>query len=165
MDIAAFANLFKSYCENYRYRDTPESAPRPLHFLHFDMEDMTNALPGLKLPAFFLTTPEVDFGGPNADSLIESYESSFMVLLQLPGGNITKKGETLTKAKDIADQFIRRMMADCRSGILEGFHPEGIKSGPTSRTIDNLFGWTVSFNIEQGFDGEIQPEAWEDLSV
>jgi hypothetical protein len=166
MDIAAFANLFESYCDNYKYQDVPGGPVRGLHFLHYDMEEMTNALPVLKLPAFFLTTPEVDKGGSNNDGLIENYEASFMVLLQLPGKDITKKAIILDKAKKIADQFVRRMMYDSGSGIevLEGFNAPGIKEGPVNRTADYLYGWTVSFNLEQGFDGEIQPDVWKDLA-
>lgn len=132
--------------------------------MHYDMEDLLNSLRDIQLPALFLSTPEDDFGGENADSIHESYEASFMVLLQLPDNDINQKAEIINTAKDICDNIIRRMMYDCReTTILDGLNIQGIKAGVVSRTADALYGWTVSFNIIQGFDGAIRPWVWGDL--
>lgn len=165
MDIQAFANLFKGYCSNYLYKEFVDATARPLYFLHYDMEELTAVLREITLPAFFLSTPEVDFGGENEDSTHESYEGTFMVLLQLPSGDITKKGEVVQQAKTICDDFIRRMMYDVRAtDLMDGLNVSGIKAGVVGRTADNLYGWTVSFNIVQGFDGELKTNVWEDLN-
>lgn len=166
MNIAAFAALFQSYASSYRYKATPESEPKPLGFFHFDMEDVLSGLQTIALPALFLSTPEVDFGGTNADNITNNNEASFMVMLQLPGKDIKKKAQTIQAAKEICEQIIRRMQYDCAQGILalDGFQINGLKCGIVNRTVDNLFGWTVSFNTEEAFDGEIQPNLWEDLT-
>lgn len=166
MNIAAFANLFKSYCDKYLYRETPEAAPRAIRFMHYDMEDLTNALRDITLPALFLSTPEDDFGGENEDSVHESYEASFMVLFQLPDNDISRKAEIVDRAKEISDNIIRRMMYDARqTAVLDGLNIPGIKAGVVGRTADALYGWTVSFNVVQGFDGEIRTDVWEDLAL
>lgn len=164
MEIAAFVDLFKSYCENYLFKETPASAAKPIHFIHFDVENLTAALRDIQFPAFFLTTPEDDFGGDTIDNITESFEATFIVLLPLPNNDVSRKAEVIDVAKKIADQFIRRMLADNNSGVIQGLNIPGIKAGPISRTGDSLYGWEVSFNMVEDFDGEIQTEVWEDLN-
>lgn len=165
MNIAEFADLFKSYCTNYLYREVPAGPVIPISFSHYDLEDLTTVLRTVKPPAFFLSTPEDDFGGDNADTVSESFEASFMILMKLPNNDITKKGLVITAAKGICDDFIRRMMYDARNGtLLEGLNIPGIKAGVVARTGDSLYGWTVSFNVVQGFDGAIRTSVWEDLN-
>lgn len=164
MNIEAFADLFKNYCENFLYKKSEEDPGKPLHFIYYDMEDVFNDIRSMSFPAFFLSTPEDDFGGENADSIHESYEASFMVLLPLPNNNIKRKGEIISIAKNICDQFIRRMMYDSKTtSVIDGLNIPGIKAGIVSRTVDSLYGWTVSFNIIQGFNGQIDRSVWEDL--
>lgn len=173
MDIAAFSELFKLYAAKYKYRESAELQPKPLGFFHFDMEDLLVNLNTIKLPALFLSTPEVDFGGINADNITNSNEASFMVLLQLPNKDIRKKGVIIQKAKVICEDILRRLLFDQSRGVydqegrdlLEGFNINGPKCGVVNRTIDNLYGWSVSFNTEDGFDAEIRPDMWEDLAV
>ncbi|HEY0056270.1 MAG TPA: hypothetical protein VGB63_13015 [Pedobacter sp.] len=163
MGIAAFVDLFKSYCANYKYQETPQSAVKPIYFISLDVENLTASLKTIKFPALFLMTPESDFGGETIDSITESQESTFIILLPLPKNDISRKEEVQDAAKNIVDQFIRRILHDNNLGIIQGFNIGGVKTGPIERTADSLYGWEASFNVVEDFDGEIQTNVWDDL--
>ncbi|MBC8053738.1 MAG: hypothetical protein H7Y13_11805 [Sphingobacteriaceae bacterium] len=163
MEITAFVDLFKSYCANYQYKETPVSAAKPIYFVSLDVANLTAALKDIRFPALFLMTPESDFGGETIDNITESQESTYIILQPLPKNDISRKEEVQDSSKKIADEFIRRLLHDHNIGVIQGFNIAGIKSGPIERTADSLYGWEVSFNLVEDFDGEINTAVWGDL--
>jgi len=159
MDIEEFVNRFEFYAQqNKNLRHIPNDE-RNTAFLNFDFEDIHAALKnGLKFPCLFLQTPSFSKAG-ESDSKYEEVESAFMVLM--PKDNLSKAVIT-HQCKTIADQIYNRINTDAPT--LFGSQITKTDEGIIGPLTDGLFGWVVTFNLDQGYDAEVKATDWEDLS-
>jgi hypothetical protein len=162
MNIATLSSRFEYYAQNHKLiRHVPDDDTRRA-FLQIDVEAIAISVStGLQFPCLFLQTPEIEKDG-GIDSIAEHYEGSFVILKQCDNGQTAAfKMKLLYECKLIADQIYNRMLADTD----EFFESAQIKTSEGSfGPVQGLMGWGVNFGFEQAYDGEVNPDDWEDLS-
>lgn len=159
MDIEEFVNRFEFYAQQNKAISHNPNDDANTAFLNFDFENIQEALRnGLKFPCLFLQTPSFSKTGAS-DSKFEEIESAFMVLM--PKGDLGK-AQITHQCKTIADQIYNRINTDAPAFFESQITKtdEGI-IGPLS--TDALYGWVVTFMLDQSYDAEVKTEDWEDL--
>jgi hypothetical protein len=162
MNISTLTSRFEFYAQKHKLiKHVPGDDLTQRAFLQVDIQDITVSIStGLKFPCLFLQTPEVEKDG-GIDCIAEHYEGSFVVLMVCENGATAAfKMDLLYQCKQICDQIFNRMIADTD----EYFEGARIKTSEGSfGPVQNLIGWGVNFGFEQAYDGELNPEDWEDL--
>ena len=132
-------------------------------FLQVDVQDVQVSIKnGIKFPCLLLQTPEVEKDG-GIDNITEHYEGSFVVLQQCDVNQTAAfKMNLLYECKLICDQIFNRMIVDSD----EYFEGAQIKTseGSFGPIAGGVYGWGVNFGFEQGYNGELNPDDWEDLA-
>lgn len=162
MNIAELGNRFEFYAINIKEIKHDPTAQKKA-FLLCDVQDVQVSIKnGLKFPCLLMQTPEVEKEG-DTDSIIEHFEGSFVVLdAYSPRGTAAEKLAVYNDCKAIADKIYKRMIKDSD----EYFEGALVRTseGSFGPVAGELLGWGVNFGFEQGFDGETDPDDWEDLS-
>ena len=128
-------------------------------FFHLELEKIQEATTsGISFPALFLQTPEVDKSGAS-DNLSENYNFTFVLIVK---GN-QDRALIADFTKKLSDKIFNRVLLDVAEEIIPGIIT-GTSEGFFGPVSDGLYGWGVSFGITDAYNGEVDPNDWEDLS-
>lgn len=160
MDIDVLVNRFEYYATNLLEISHIALDKKECAFFHIDLEEIQRAVTnGIKFPALYLQTPEVSKSG-SYDSESESFDFTFVIVLK-KGRN--EKSTIFNQAKKLTDKIYNRIKADVTLGEIPGTI-EGANEGAFGPITDLLYGWAVSIAISDGYDAEVNPKDWRDLS-
>lgn len=159
MKIKELISRFEFYAQNHKLIKHDPSNSRDKAFELFDMEGLVASnRTGLKYPALFLKTPEVQKDG-DPDNLVEGYDTSFFVVLPVALNDILGKADAYDRCKSICDDIYSRILQD---DFFDGLEV-GTSEGEIGPVADNCYGWGMTFTIQNGFDAEVKQDSWEDL--
>jgi hypothetical protein len=163
MDISTISDRFEFYAINHKSIKHNPLVKKDTAFLLVDIQDVSVSVKtGLKFPCMFLQTPEVEKDG-DMDSIYEHYEGSFAILKILDAGlTAAAKMHLFRDCKEIADEIYNRMLLDS-DDYFEGAQIKTAE-GAFGPIAGNVAGWGVNFGFQQGYDGEVNADKWEDLS-
>lgn len=127
-------------------------------FMVCDMEDVAVSIRnGIKLPCVLLQVPVYEKEG-DVDAAFEHVECSFIVLNKAAIGDYAGRMLAYSACKQIADQFIYRMIQDADE-YFDGAMPK-TSEGPVGPIGDSIFGWGVNFGFQQAIGTAIDPAKW-----
>lgn len=157
--ISDLVERFEFYATNLKAIKHDPTKPTTNRFVHFDLENLSEALTtGLSFPALMVQTPEAEKSGNN-DNLSEAHEFTFIVIF--PKESI--KSMALSKAKRVTDAIFNRLLLDVLNEIIPGTI-QGTSEGIFGPTADQMYGWAVNIAIADGYNGEVDPNDWEDIA-
>lgn len=159
MKITELVSRFEFYAQNHKLIKHDPLNNKDKAFELFDMEGlMISNRTGLKFPALFLKTPEVQKGG-DPDNVVEGYDTSFFIVLPVAKNDIPGKADVYDRCKSICDDIFSRILQD---DFFDGLEV-GTSEGEIGPVADNCFGWGITFTVQIGFDAEVKEDVWEDL--
>lgn len=159
MNITALIERFEYYAINLKdIKHDPEDS-RNKAFFHVDIDSIQQAvLSGIKFPALFLQTPEVEKGGAY-DNMSESFDFTYVILFK---GTPSTKAAIFDQAKLLSDKVFNRLMLDVATGFLPGIL-SGTQEGQFGPMTDSIYGWGKSMAISDAYDAEAKQTDWEDV--
>jgi len=159
MKITELVSRFEFYAQNHSLIKHDPENKKEKAFELFDMESLVvSNRTGLKYPALFFKTPEVQKDG-DPDNVVEGYDTSFFVLLPVAQNDFRGKAAAFDHCKSICDDIFSRILQD---DFFDGIEV-GTSEGEIGPVIDNCYGWGITFTIQKGFDAEVKANVWEDL--
>lgn len=156
MEIQAIVDRFELYAVKLKELNHNPEDFRERAFFQLDFEDLQTAIKeGCKFPLMLFLTPDVDKTG-GIDNISESWEGSFIILDK----KVSTKSVCVSFCKTIADKVYNKMLADVDGFFgCDSLEASGGAIGPTA---DQLYGWVVQFGFSKAYDGEVNPNDWED---
>jgi len=159
MQITPLKDRFEFYAKNLKEIGHNSSQIKEKAFFHVDLEEIQQALSeGIKFPALYLQTPEVEKSGVY-DNMSEIFDFTFVVMMK----GTADKTALYDQAKMISDKIINRLMHDVNTEVLPGVI-SGTNEGKFGPVGDCLYGWAVSCSVSDGYNAEVNSIDWEDLA-
>lgn len=159
MQITPLKERFEFYATNLKEIAHNPAVFKEHAFFHVDLERIQTALSeGIKFPALYLQTPEVETAGAY-DNMSEVFDFTFVVMLK----GRADRSILFDQAKAISNKILNRLMADVALEVLPGV-VAGTNQGVFGPVGDELYGWAVSCAISDGYNAELNANDWEDLT-
>ncbi len=134
----------------------------------FHEVDMETVLTSLRLNNFRMSLivecPEYTVDDQKSDNIRALNGGAFLILKEVKKDDKVDRRKVLDDTLDVAEQFVSKILNDCRIYLQNKFHPNVIKgfdansvriqkTGPFG---PNYYGWRVQFTMNQTFKNGLQ---------